>query len=167
MTAIESAVQPAGGWLVALRCYLLFVIPANLIWEIAQLPLYTVWREPLGPRAFAVFHCTLGDALIATATLVIAIIVFGSSAWPTDPRKFRRVAIAAIALAVGYTIYSEWLNVSVRRGWAYADLMPTLPWVGTGLSPLLQWIAIPAIGFAFARRMAMRGPHAGKAASRA
>lgn len=169
MTAIESAAArpAAGGWLAALRCYLLFVIPANLIWEIAQLPLYTVWQEPLGRRAFAVFHCTLGDALIATATLVIAIVVVGSDAWPSRTRAFRRVAVATIVMAVGYTIYSEWLNVSVRRGWAYSDLMPTLPWIGTGLSPLLQWIAIPAIGFAFARRMAMRGSGAGKAASRA
>lgn len=144
------------GWLTALRSYLLFVIPANLVWEIAHLPLYTIWQEPLGRRAFAVFHCTLGDALIATATLVIAIVTFGSGAWPLGKSQFRRVAVATIVMAVGYAIYSEWLNISVRRGWAYSELMPTLPWIRTGISPVLQWIVLPAIGFMIARRMALR-----------
>jgi hypothetical protein len=39
MTAIETPASAA--WLTALRSYLLFVIPANLVWEIAHLPLYT------------------------------------------------------------------------------------------------------------------------------
>jgi len=154
MTSTNSPAR--AGWLAALRSYLLFVIPANLVWEIAHLPLYTIWQEPLGRRAFAVFHCTLGDALIATTTLVIAIIVFGSAAWPLGAKQYRRVAVATIATAVGYTIYSEWLNISVRRGWEYSDLMPRLPWVGTGLSPLLQWIVLPAVGFSIARRAALR-----------
>ncbi len=153
MTATEPATD---GWLTALRSYLLFVIPANIIWEIAHLPLYTIWREPLRRQAFAVFHCALGDALIATATLVIAVIVVGSATWPADLRKFQRVAVATIVMAVGYTIYSEWLNISVRRGWSYSSLMPKLPWIGTGLSPLLQWIVIPSIGFVLARRRAIR-----------
>jgi hypothetical protein len=154
MTGTELAAS--AGWLTALRSYLLFVIPANLVWEIAHLPLYTIWQEPLARRAFAVFHCTLGDALIATATLVIAIVVFGSGAWPSGASQFRRVAAATIVTAVGYTIYSEWLNTSVRRGWAYSDLMPTLPWIGTGASPMLQWILLPAIGFSIARRRALQ-----------
>lgn len=146
----------SAAWLAALRSYLLFVIPANLVWEIAHLPLYTIWQEPLGRRAFAVIHCTLGDALIATATLVLAIVIFGSSAWPLGAGHFRRVAVATIVMSVGYTIFSEWLNISVRRGWAYSDLMPTLPWIGTGLSPVLQWVVLPATGFVIARHKAMR-----------
>nr|WP_281721375.1 hypothetical protein [Nitrosomonas nitrosa] len=149
-------------WLAALRSYLLFVIPANLIWEIAHLPLYTIWLEPLSSKAFAVFHCTLGDALIAIATLVLAIVAFGSSAWPLDKRSFRTVAVATIVAAVGYTTFSEWLNVSVRRGWAYSELMPTIPWIGTGVSPLLQWIVLPAIGFMIMRLVALRSAHVAK-----
>jgi len=154
MTGTES--PATAGWLTALRSYLLFVIPANLVWEIAHLPLYTIWQEALGRRAFAVLHCTLGDALVATATLVLAIVIFGSGAWPLGARQFRRVAVATAVTAVGYTIFSEWLNISVRRGWAYSNLMPTLPWIGTGLSPVLQWVVLPAIGFMIARRVLLR-----------
>ena len=31
-------------WLSALRLYLSFTVVANLVWEVAQLPLYTLWR---------------------------------------------------------------------------------------------------------------------------
>lgn len=170
MTATDPPAQPqfaAAGWLTAIRSYLLFAVPAHLLWEIAHLPLYTIWQEPLGRRAFAVFHCTLGDALIATATLVIATVLFGNGAWPSDRRSFRRVAVATIAIAVGYTVFSEWLNISVRRGWAYSPLMPQLPWIGTGLSPLFQWMVIPSVAFLFARRAATRMASAGARASSA
>ena len=51
--------------------------------------------------------------------------------------------MVALVLGVGYTIYSEWMNVNVRGNWAYAPAMPTLPGIGTGLFPLLQWIVVP------------------------
>ena len=38
-------------------------------------------------------------------------------------------------LGAGYTVYSEYLNTTVRRPWAYAGLMPVLPWRGTGWRP--------------------------------
>lgn len=56
-----------------------------------------------------------------------------------------------IVFGVLYTIFSEWLNVVIRQTWAYAELMPVVPVIGTGLSPLLQWIAIPLAAFRFAR----------------
>ena len=38
--------QPeASKWLSALRYYLACILLANLLWEILQLPLYTIWTE--------------------------------------------------------------------------------------------------------------------------
>jgi hypothetical protein len=61
--------------------------------------------------------------------------------------------IAAAAMALAYTVYSEWLNVHVRRSWAYSELMPTVPIIGIGVGSLLQWIALPTLvqWFAIAR----------------
>jgi hypothetical protein len=98
-------------------------------------------------------HCTLGDILIATSTLVLALVLCGSREWPE--RSFVRVATAAIVFGVGYTAFSEWLNVEVRRSWAYSDLMPVLPVLGTGLSPLAQWIVVPLVAFRWAHREAI------------
>ena len=125
--------------------YLGFSASAHLVWETAQLPFYTIWTE--GTRyqlVVAVLHCTGGDVLIAAFTLLAAILLTGRN-WPAAGRA--RVACIAIALGIGYTIYSEWLNVTVRHLWTYSPLMPVVPPLGTGLSPLLQWAVIPFLAF--------------------
>ena len=142
-------------WLPALATYLAAIGALNLVWEVLQLPLFTIWATgSLAERTFAVVHCTGGDLLIALVSLVIALI----GTWATDwPRQgFRRVAVLAIVLGIAYTAFSEWLNVYVRQSWAYADWMPTVA-VGTiriGVSPLLQWLVVPTLAFLAARSVA-------------
>ena len=141
-------------WLAVLRRYIALIALANLLWEVAHLPLYTVWQKgSVAELAFAVLHCTGGDVLIATSALLGSLLLLGNSRWPDE----RYLAVAAFALVVGlgYTAFSEWLNTSIRRSWAYTDLMPTLPAIRIGLSPLAQWIAIPLAAFWLARRPAM------------
>ena len=118
----------------------------HLAWEAAQLPLYTLWRTGT-PReiAFALFHCTAGDVLITTATFAVAAAL---------ARHFRRppfgwrMVFTAIVLGGGYTIFSEWLNVEIRRSWSYTAAMPVVPFLGTGLTPLLQWLIVPGLALA-------------------
>ena len=127
----------------------------NLIWEVLHLPLYTIWATgSLREQAFAVVHCTLGDLLIAVSTLPLALILAGDPAWPRG--RFWAVATLTIASGVGYTAFSEWLNVVVRASWAYSEWMPVLTLLGQkiGLSPLLQWIVVPTAALAFAKRVA-------------
>lgn len=138
-------------WLSVLRRYVLFLAPAHLAWEAVQLPLYTLWREgTVREKIVAAIHCTGGDLLIAVAALVLALLLAGRG-WPSDARAFGRVAALTVVFGVLYTIFSEWLNVVIRQTWAYAEIMPIVPVIGTGLSPLLQWIAIPLAAFRFAR----------------
>jgi hypothetical protein len=125
---------------------------ANLAWEFAQLPLYTIWKTgSTGEIVFAAVHCTGGDVLIATAALVAALLLAGSG-WPGAPGAYRRVAALAIGFGLAYTVFSEWLNVSVRKSWAYSELMPVVPLLDAGLSPLLQWIVLPLAAFWWAGR---------------
>lgn len=124
----------------------------NAAWEIAHAPLYTLWRtDPPGQVAFAIAHCTGGDVLIALAVLMAALTIVGSDDWPR--RGYWRVATVATLLGLGYTVYSEWLNTAVRQSWAYTGAMPLVPPLGTGLSPLLQWLILPPLGFWLARRL--------------
>jgi hypothetical protein len=145
---------PAGlrlNWLIAIRRYLVAIAVGNLLWETAQLPLYTLWRTGTpGAIAEAVLHCTLGDLLIGTIALIAALSAFGSPAWPDE--NATRVAVATVIVAASYTIYSEYINTSVRSSWAYTEWMPTLPWLGTGLAPLAQWVVGPTIAFVLVRR---------------
>jgi len=118
----------------------------HFLWEAAQLPLYTRWSTGT-PRetAVALFHCTGGDILITTATVTAAATLARYWRWPAFGW---RMAVNAIAFGVAYTILSEWLNVQIRRSWSYAAAMPVLPWLGTGLAPLLQWLVVPGLAFA-------------------
>jgi len=107
----------------------------NLGWEIVQLPLYTIWHHPsVAYIAYAVLHCTAGDALIGLAALVVACVVIG--------------------VGVSYTAYSEWMNTVLRASWTYSALMPTIriAVVELGLSPLLQWVVVPPLALWLARR---------------
>lgn len=131
-------------WPRALRLYLGVSLVAHLGWEILQLPLYTLWSTgTLRQQAFAVVHCTLGDAMIAGLSLLLGLAIFARATWPRA--GVARVFMASLAFGVGYTFYSEWLNVSVRGSWAYSDLMPLVPVIGTGIAPLLQWAVVPTL----------------------
>ncbi len=128
----------------------------NLFWELAQLPLYTIWNNaPLAKSLWAALHCTFGDLIIASWSALLAILAVGRN-WPKQ--RFLLVAVMTIGLAVLYTIFSEWLNVNVRRSWAYSSLMPTLPWLGTGVAPLLQWIVTPSLSFILLKWVALQRP---------
>ena len=136
-------------WVYALPAYLGVSIAAHLMWEILQLPLYTIWTTATRKQqAFAVLHCTAGDTMIAGLSLLAALALFGRSTWPSA--NATRVYWTTLVLGAGYTIFSEWLNTSLRGTWAYSDLMPVVPLIGTGLAPLLQWFVVPTLAFWYA-----------------
>lgn len=114
----------------------------HLAWELIQLPLYTIYHQAGLPEiAFAVAHCTAGDLLISAATYVVAAVGARNGGWPVE----RAGLGLAFAIPAGmiYTAFSEWLNVSVRGSWEYAPSMPQV--FGIGLSPLFQWLVVPAV----------------------
>lgn len=121
----------------------------------AQLPLYTIGRTGTTRGiATAVVHCTVGDLSIAFVTLGLALVIVVSPDWPSH--QFAAVLATVGILSVGYTVCSEYMNTIVRQSWAYGPLMPTLPWVGTGPSPLLQWMIVPSLPFVWPGRIGPR-----------
>lgn len=133
--------------------YLACLAALNLVWEVAQLPLYTIWSEaPPGEIAFAVAHCTVGDVLIGAAALLIALVAGRAPA----PEHWNWTVIGTIATLIGvaYTAFSEWTNTAIRSSWQYSSLMPLLDIgkVPIGLSPLAQWLVLPPLALYLARR---------------
>lgn len=132
--------------------YLPWLAALSLVWELAQLPLYTIWRSPLPQIAFAVMHCTVGDLLIATAALMVALVAT-HAATPAEWKRARVVVVVTVT-GLAYTLFSEWLNTAVTGNWAYSELMPVLR-VGAlqvGLSPLAQWLILPPVALQLAWR---------------
>jgi hypothetical protein len=122
------------------------IAAGSLVWEFAHVPLYTLWvTGTWGEIAYAVLHCTAGDVMIAGVCLLLSLAVIGQGTWPL--RRFGMVAGATMLLALGYTVFSEWLNTEIRGSWAYREAMPRLPGLGTGLTPVLQWIVVPVLAF--------------------
>lgn len=138
-------------WLRTLRRYMAFIAGANLVWEFAHLPLYTLWETgTTSDLVFAALHCTGGDVLIALSAVALALFLAGTSRWPVT--SGRRVAVLTLAFGLAYTFFSEWLNIEVREAWAYSDLMPVIPLIDAGLSPVLQWVVVPLAAFWWAMR---------------
>jgi hypothetical protein len=133
--------------------YLPWLAALNLAWEAAHVRLYTIWTEAAPAYiAFSVLHCTLGDILIGGAALLLAL-VFGRERalarwhWP-------RIALLTVVFGASYTIFSEWMNITILRSWVYSDAMPTVA-LGSfrlGLTPLAQWLVVPTLALYLAQR---------------
>lgn len=146
------AAHPGGAALAMAGRYLALLLIANLTWEVAQLPLYTLWAERSPVEiGQAVVHCTFGDVVTGAVSLSAAWLMTRVHSWPEQ--GFVQVAIVTTVFGVGATVVLEWLNVELWRTWSYATAMPRLPPLGTGLSPVLQWLLLPTLCLLAARRL--------------
>src|SRR5437762_13746363 len=104
---------------------------------------------------YAVLHCTVGDVLIGTSALALALVAAQARRWPQW--NYASIACLVVALALPYTAFSEWNNTA-RGAWTYSELMPTLRFgdYELGLSPLLQWLLLPPIAL-YLMRTPLRG----------
>lgn len=134
--------------------YLPWFAGLSLVWEIGHVRLYTLWTQA-DPAyiAFSIAHCTAGDVLIGSAALLSALILARERAlahW-----RWWRIATLAALFGAAYTLFSEWMNITVLRSWSYAESMPTFELAGfeIGLSPLLQWLVLPPAALYLARKM--------------
>lgn len=140
--------------MIALGLYAGLAATGHLLWEIVQLPLYTLWRTASRAElTFAVLHCTGGDVLIAMNVLLASVVLLRAWSWPRAQAV--HVAALAIPLGIAYTPFSEWHNVYIRQSWSYAPSMPTVTMLGheIGVSPLAQWLIVPAVVFAILASM--------------
>lgn len=143
-------------WRFVFARYLPVFTPISLLWEIAQLPLYQLWAQaPPATLAYVVIHCTLADMLIGVLALLAALAA--TRAGPLEHWRWRRVGAVAVGFGLAYTAFSEWLNTTVRMSWAYSEWMPLTPFIPLGVSPLLQWLLLPAVALAWARRLGAQG----------
>lgn len=147
-------------WQFIVLAYLPLLAALNLFWEMAQLPLYTIWSEAsMSAIAFAVAHCTAGDVMIGGGALFVALVA--TRAGPINQWKWLRIGLGVSFIGLTYTALSEWMNTAVKSSWEYSALMPTLAVHGVqiGLSPLAQWLIVPPFALLLARRIQQRRAH--------
>ena len=119
-------------------------LPIQLLWEVAQFPLYDVWHENSWSYIlYGLIHCTLGDVLIMLSAYWLVAFVNRSRYWYR--RGLFRNGLLFTLIGAGYTIYSEIVNVHIKQTWGYTELMPIVPVIEIGGMPFLQWLLIPPV----------------------
>lgn len=120
----------------------------NVLWEFGHSSLYTDHVRGLWYVVWTRQHCTGGDVMILVITFCVVSLLARSRSWVTEGSNWPRVLF--VVGGFSYTVFSEWLNTTVRETWAYTDAMPQI--LGFGLSPLLQWIVVPPVVMCLMRR---------------
>lgn len=129
----------------------IFSFLLNFFWEIQQMPFYQISAE------FSYFdmtrNCTLatvGDVGISIAAFWAVAVISKSRQWFHQPTRWQVSSFILVGVVI--TVVFEALATRVFNTWKYAELMPTLPFLGTGLLPLLQWVLIPPVILWFVKR---------------
>lgn len=128
----------------------IFAFLLNFVWEMWQIPFYEAM--PGKPHLLAVWQCTratFGDVLIMLVAFWTVAAIARSRGWMLQPN--RRQMLGFVGMSVLITIGMEEISLQLGR-WAYAEIMPTLPVLGTGLLPLAQWFVLPPLVVWLVRR---------------
>jgi uncharacterized protein YacL len=131
----------------------IFAFLLNYPWEFLQVPFFAGMAE--APHWDAVLFCswaTLGDVVIMLVAFWTVAAVARSRHWILRPSTAQILGFIGVGLLI--TLVFEWLATEVLDRWQYAEIMPTLPVIGTGLTPVLQWILLPPLTVWFVRRHA-------------
>ena len=129
----------------------IFAFLLNLVWELAQVPLFA--DMPSAKHWHAILVCgraTLGDVAIALTSFWAVAASTHTRAWVLRPTAGQLTGF--VTAGVLLTIVMEWLATKVLGRWTYAETMPVIPLLGVGLSPVLQWLVLPPIVVWFVRR---------------
>ena len=116
----------------------------NFIWEIWQVPLFqsmdnlTHFEATIGCTRAAV-----GDVVILLVAFWIIVLTARSRSWIIQPTTIQVTGFIAIGIVI--TVVVEAISIHVLNRWQYAAAMPTLPILGAGITPILQWLMIPPI----------------------
>lgn len=129
----------------------IFAFLLNFVWEFWQIG----WFADISTASHleGVKICTratFGDIGIALIAFWAVSFAERKRSWVSNPTKRNVMSFAFIGVVI--TILFEWLATNILERWAYADSMPTLPILGTGLLPLIQWVVIPPLILWFVRR---------------
>lgn len=124
----------------------------HFAWEILQAPLFASLDKTEHFIGIAVcLKATLGDLVIALAAFWCAAIFGQGRNWFVGKKTLALPVFFAIGMLA--TIGLEYLNTEILGRWAYDGVMPLLPVLGTGISPTLQWVFVPAFVLLYMRRL--------------
>lgn len=121
-----------------------FAFLINFVWEMLQMPLFSYpSNATLVQINLACLQAAAGDALMIVVAFWIVAILQKGRTWIFHPS----VGCLALFLLPGILMTGvfEALATGVLHRWTYAQAMPILPVLGTGIAPLAQWLILPPV----------------------
>lgn len=121
------------------RLFLWSVI-LNYPWEMLQMPLYEgmLFSDPMS--WLVCFRASIGDGFIILTIWGFGYLLFRQRTWfqTKNVKNISLLVLSGAVIAIAFEIHA------LKTGrWVYSDLMPLLPYLGVGLSPLLQLMILP------------------------
>ena len=118
----------------------ILVFLLNFLWEILQAFLYGPHFVGLGGLVKVHLVASLGDVLMIMIIFLLSYVISGYNFLNSEcnARRFFSVMIIGFILAV---IVEKYALATGR--WGYSSLMPIIPFLNVGLTPVLQMVLIP------------------------
>ena len=131
----------------------LFAFLLNFPWELWQAPLFEGMAAT--PHWEAVKVCSrasVGDVVIALIAYGAVALATRDRAWYASRKTPATLGFAACGMAITAVIERLAVDGVWIQDWSYSALMPVVPGIGVGLSPLVQWLVLPPLVIWLLRR---------------
>lgn len=102
--------------------------------------------DSLSSWAFCL-RAAVGDAFIIAGIWAVGRVLFARDVWVTPIAVLPLLLLVVLGAAIAIGI--EQASIAADR-WAYSELMPVVPAVETGLSPLIQLLVLPGVSIRLA-----------------
>lgn len=117
----------------------------NFFWEISQVALYKPHFNGVWDLIFVHLRATMGDVIIFILIYVLIGLIFKDRFW-IFKNKFLSLFLASVFGFIFAVVVEKYALITGR--WGYSDLMPIIPFLKVGLSPVLQMTFLsPLIAF--------------------
>ncbi len=119
-----------------------FIFGVNFVWEIFQMFLYADHTSGLGDFIFVHVRASLGDVVLFGIIYAFGALLFQSRIWFL--RKTNSAYFFTMLCGFAVALVVEKYALATGR-WQYTDLMPIIPFLKVGLSPILQMTILPLL----------------------
>lgn len=126
----------------------------HFAWEVSHSSLFSSMQAmPFTQALRECVRATFGDVALGVGSYLIVAACARDARWAASPGP--RSLAALSALGVLATIVLE-VHAITNGRWAYAEVMPLVPMLDVGLTPLLQWIVVPPLSVLMTRALLAR-----------
>lgn len=115
----------------------------HLVWENAQAPLYGGYTS-FTQHFFICLMGTFGDVLITLMVFIFIVVIKKDAFWIAKQNGGDYIASAFLGLLIAIGIEQ---NALLLEKWVYSSVMPLLPYLQVGLTPVLQMVILLPLSF--------------------